>query len=641
MRKEFVPFSPPCISEEEIAEVVDTLRSDWITTGPKVKRFEEKFAAVVDAPAALALSSCTAALHLALVSLGIGPGDAVLTTPMTFCSGVNAIEQVGARPLLVDVEPDTLNIDPAKVREAINKLSARLNCGYRLKAILPVHLYGHPCEMDSLLEIARERRLAVIEDAAHSLPANYKGRTIGSQVPRSFVPVLTCYSFYATKNLTTAEGGMLTGPPEAVEEARIWSLHGMNRDAWKRYGAGNSWRYEVTCPGFKYNMTDLQASIGLHQLVKLYEFRARRFEIVWRYNAAFSRFDQFQIPVKREEVEHAWHLYALRLNLDRLNISRDQFIEELRARKIASSVHFIPIHLHPFYRDKYGYKPHDFPIAHREYLRLVSLPLHPRMTDQDVDDVIETVIDIAQKHNVRPVRPRVGLATQNDPPYGSFPGRSAETRSERPAMSKATGFAQSILHRAFDLTCAAVGLTLLSPLFVLVAAAIKFEDGGPVFFSQPRVGKNLRRFRLFKFRSMLPNSASISPLTAPEDSRITCVGRFLRKYKLDELPQLLNVVKGEMQLVGVRPEIERYVEIFPNEYEVLLQDRPGITDPATLIFRHEEQILQADTLEKQYVSQILPQKLKLSLKYSQARTFFSDLGILVRTVLGLKSPAAN
>jgi dTDP-4-amino-4,6-dideoxygalactose transaminase/lipopolysaccharide/colanic/teichoic acid biosynthesis glycosyltransferase len=641
MRKEFVPFSPPCISEEEIAEVVDTLRSDWITTGPKVKRFEEEFAAAVDAPAALALSSCTAALHLALVSLGIGPGDAVLTTPMTFCSGVNVIEQVGACPILVDVEPDTLNIDPAQVRETINRLSARLNCGYRLKAILPVHLYGHPCEMDSLLEIARERRLVVIEDAAHSLPATYKGRSIGSRVTRSRVPVLTCFSFYATKNLTTAEGGMLTGSPEAVEEARIWSLHGMNRDAWKRYGAGNSWRYEVTRPGFKYNMTDLQASIGLHQLVKLHEFRARRSEIVSRYNAAFSRFEQFQIPVKREEVEHAWHLYALRLNLDRLNISRDQFIEELGARKIASSVHFIPIHLHPYYRNKYGYKPHDFPIAHREYLRLVSLPLHPRMTDQDIDDVIEAVIDIAQKHTIRPARPRVGFATQNDPTYGSFQGRSAESRNEPPAMSKATRISQSIFHRAFDVTWAALGLTFLSPLFALIAIAIKLEDGGPVFFPQPRVGKELRRFRLFKFRSMIPNSGSISPLTAPGDSRITRVGRFLRKYKLDELPQLLNVVKGEMQLVGVRPEIERYVEIFPNEYEVLLQDRPGITDPATLVFRHEEEIFQAGTLEKQYVSQILPQKLKLSLKYSQARTFLSDLGILVRTVVGLKSQAAN
>jgi dTDP-4-amino-4,6-dideoxygalactose transaminase/lipopolysaccharide/colanic/teichoic acid biosynthesis glycosyltransferase len=641
MRKDFLPFSPPCISEEEIAEVVDTLRSDWITTGPKVKRFEEEFAAAVGAPAALALSSCTAALHLALVGLGIGPGDAVLTTPMTFCSGVNVIEQVGACPILVDVEPDTLNIDPAKVQEAINKLNAQLNGSYRLKAILPVHLYGHPCEMDSLLEVAREHQLTVIEDAAHALPASYKGRIIGSQLTPSSVPVLTCFSFYATKNLTTAEGGMLTGSPETVEETRAWSLHGMNRDAWKRYGAGNSWYYEVTRPGFKYNMTDLQAAIGLHQLVKLHGFRARRAEIARRYSAAFSRFEQFQIPVIRDEVEHAWHLYVLRLNLDRLNISRNQFIEELCARKIASSVHFIPIHVHPYYRDKYGYLPQDFPISHREYQRIVSLPLHPRMSDQDVDDVIDAVIDIADKHNFRINRLRVVPGMRIDPPDAGCPGASMETGIDLPAFSATTRITQSILHRAFDVTCAAMGLALLSPLFVAVATAIKFDDGGPVFFSQPRVGKDLRKFRLLKFRSMVPNSGGISPLTVPEDSRITRVGRFLRKYKLDELPQLVNVVKGEMQLVGVRPELERYVEVFPSEYEELLQDRPGITDLATLTFRHEEQCFHAGPLEKQYVSQILPRKLKLSLKYSRARTFFSDLGILFRTVLGLKSPAAH
>jgi dTDP-4-amino-4,6-dideoxygalactose transaminase/lipopolysaccharide/colanic/teichoic acid biosynthesis glycosyltransferase len=640
MRKEFLPFSPPCIGEEEIKEVVDTLRSDWITTGPKVKRFEEEFAAAVEAPAALALSSCTAALHLALVSLGIGPGDAVLTTPMTFCSGINVIEHVGAHPILIDVEPDTLNIDPAKVREAISESGVRVNRNYRLKAILPVHLYGHPCDMDSLLEAAQEHRLAVIEDAAHALPANYRGRTIGSQLASASVPVLTCFSFYATKNLTTAEGGMLTGSTEAVEEARLWSLHGMNRDAWKRYGARNSWYYEVTRPGFKYNMTDLQAAIGIHQLFKLSQFHARRAEIARRYNAAFSRFEQFQVPVKRDDVVHAWHLYVLRLNLGCLNISRNQFIEELATREIASSVHFIPIHLHPYYRDKYRYKPGDFPISHRESQRILSLPLHPRMSDQDVDDVIETVIDIAHKHRVRSNWPHVVPHVQINPPNARFPVGATETKGLR-ALSKATRITHSMFRRTFDLICAVTGLALLSPFFVTVAAAIKWEDGGPVFFSQPRVGKNLRKFRLLKFRSMAPNSAAISPLTAPEDSRVTRVGRFLRKYKLDELPQLVNVVKGEMQLVGARPELERYVEIFPGEYEVLLQDRPGITDLASLTFRHEEQIFQVGSLENQYLAQILPKKLELSLKYSQARTFFSDLGILIRTVLGFKSPAVN
>ena len=641
MRKTFLPFSPPCISEEEIAEVVDTLRSDWITTGPKVKRFEEKFAATVHAPAALALSSCTAALHLSLISLGIGPGDAVLTTPMTFCSGVHVIEQVGARPILVDVEPDTLNIDPRGVREAIETWSRGPNRSYQLKAILPVHLYGHACEMDSLLQIAQENGLAIIEDAAHALPARYKGRTIGSQAASFSVPVLSCFSFYATKNLTTAEGGMLTGPPEVLEEARIWSLHGMNRDAWKRYGAGSSWRYEVSRPGFKYNMTDLQAAIGLHQLEKLPLFGSRRAAIARRYDAAFSACGFFEIPAQRPEIEHAWHLYVLRLNLDRLTISRNEFIEQLAARKIAASVHFIPVHMHAFYREKYGYLPEDFPVAQREYHRIISLPLHPGMNGQDVEDVIAAVLDIASEHKLSFIRPRVvpGIQVEAGPADASMAcsGRLGSI----PEWRDLKRTARFMAHRVFDVGCAAIGLLLLAPVFFLIALAIKWEDGGPVLFCQWRVGKDLRKFRLIKFRSMVAEPADGSLLTAPDDPRITRVGRVLRKYKLDELPQLVNVVKGEMQLVGVRPEMDRYVEYFHAEYEVLLQDRPGITDLATLAFRQEEKMFQAGHLEKQYVSQILPRKLQLSLRYLHARSFLSDLGILIRTVLGLKSPASN
>lgn len=403
MRNEFLPFSPPYIGEEEIAEVVDTLRSGWITAGPKVKRFEQEFAATVGAPAALALNSGTAALHLALATLGIGPGDAVITTPMTFCSGVHVIEQVGARPVLVDIEPDTLNIDAVKVRASVEKLIREQGDIGRIKAILPVHLYGHPCEMDALLEIARDYKLAMIEDAAHALPARYKGHRIGSFACFSSVPILSCFSFYATKNLTTGEGGMLAGPADLLEEAGIWSLHGMSRDAWKRNGSEGSWYYEVDRPGFKYNMTDIQASIGSHQLRKLSRFRARRLEIVRRYNDAFSQFEQFQVPAERGDSEHAWHLYVLRLNTDRFDISRNQFIEELRVRNIASSVHFIPIHLHPYYRKKYGYDPEDFPIAHREYQRIISLPLSPGMEDRDADDVIEAVLDVSEKHGKRAI----------------------------------------------------------------------------------------------------------------------------------------------------------------------------------------------------------------------------------------------
>lgn len=381
MRDTFLPFSPPMIGEEEIDEVVDTLRSEWITTGPKTKKFEDEFKNYFNAPAALALNSCTAALHISLIALGIGPGDEVITTPMTFCSTVNVIEHVGARPVLVDVQPDTLNIDPEKIEKAITP---------RTKAILPVHYAGHPADLDYIYEIAKKHNLFVIEDAAHAVSAKYKGKFIGS----GNNPV--CFSFYATKNLTTAEGGMLTGDPEFIEKARVISLHGMSKDAWKRYSKEGSWYYEVVMPGFKYNMTDIQASMGIWQLKKLERFQARRREIVRMYNEHFSKEEALEIPVKRPYVEHAWHLYALRLNTDVLRIDRNEFIDELAKRNIGTSVHFIPVHIHPYYRKKYGYKPDDFPVAYSNYLREVSIPLCPRLTDEDVYDVIEAIMDIVK-----------------------------------------------------------------------------------------------------------------------------------------------------------------------------------------------------------------------------------------------------
>jgi len=395
MRKTFLPFSPPMIGEEEIDEVIDTLRSDWITTGPKVKRFESEFARFVHAPDALAVSSCTAALHLSLLALGIGPGDAVLTTALTFCSGVHVIEHVGATPILCDVEPDTLNLDPRAIRSRIELAEKML--GLRVRAIMPVHLYGHPCDRDAILQIAAEYNLAVIEDAAHSLPATYKSRPIGSGSVSDSVPVLTCFSFYATKNLTTAEGGMLTGHKALIDRARCWSLHGMQTDAWKRYGNHGSWFYDVTCPGFKYNMTDIQAAMGIHQLRKLPELHARRRAIVEQYQRAFRTCTGIEVPCEKPDVQHGWHLYVLRLDRDRLHVSRDEFIHRMRVRNIGCSVHFIPIHLHRYYRDRYGLKPDDFPVAKREFERIVSLPLTPRMSDADVQDVIDAVTDIVEE----------------------------------------------------------------------------------------------------------------------------------------------------------------------------------------------------------------------------------------------------
>ncbi|MBE3550225.1 MAG: DegT/DnrJ/EryC1/StrS family aminotransferase [Brockia lithotrophica] len=382
MRDSFLPFSPPMIGEEEIREVIDTLRSEWITTGPKTKEFERRFQEFLGAPGALALNSCTAALHTALVTLGIGPGDEVVTTPHTFAATANVIEHVGARPVLVDVEPDTLNIDPSRIEAALTP---------RTRAILPVHFAGHPADLDPIREIAQKHGLALIEDAAHALPARYRGRMIGSG------PNPVAFSFYATKNLTTAEGGMLTGAPDFLERASIFALHGMTRDAWKRYGKEGSWYYEVTVPGFKYNMTDIQASLGLHQLKKLPEFHRRRREIAARYTAVFSEREELVVPVERPDVEHAWHLYVLRLNLSALTIDRSRFIEELKRRNIGTSVHFIPIHLHPYYREKYGYRPEDFPVSYENYLRSISLPLHPGLGDRDVEDVIEAVLDVVRE----------------------------------------------------------------------------------------------------------------------------------------------------------------------------------------------------------------------------------------------------
>ncbi|MDQ6877306.1 MAG: DegT/DnrJ/EryC1/StrS aminotransferase family protein [Candidatus Dormibacteraeota bacterium] len=387
MRNRFLPYSQPAIGEEEVAEVVDCLRSGWITTGPRVQRFEAEFATWSGAERAVALSSCTAALHLALTVLGLGKGSSVISSTFTFCSSIHVIEHVGSHPVLVDVDPLTLNIDPVQVERA----AAESN----VKAVLPVHLYGHPCDMDALRAVAEQRRLALVEDAAHALGARYRGRLIGGRGWGVGSDAnLVAFSFYATKNLTTAEGGMLTGPAELVEAARLWSLHGMSRDAYLRYSAQGEWHYDVVAPGFKYNMTDIQAALGLVQLRRFAAMQERRTTIAQAYTAAFNQFEEITPPPERLEVDHAWHIYSIRLNLDQLRIDRGQFINELKRRNIGTSVHFIPIHLHRYYREKYGLRPEDFPVATREYERIVSLPLHPGLSDGDVQDVIQAVEDV-------------------------------------------------------------------------------------------------------------------------------------------------------------------------------------------------------------------------------------------------------
>ncbi|MEA2235582.1 MAG: hypothetical protein QOC81_306 [Thermoanaerobaculia bacterium] len=381
IRESFLPFARPDIDDDEIREVTEALRSGWVTTGPKTKQFEREFAAAVGAKHAVALNSCTAALHLSLEAAGVGPGDEVITTPYTFAASAEVIRYFDARPVLVDVDVETLNIRPELIEPAVTT---------RTKAIIPVHIAGVAANLDPIIDIARRHHLAVIEDAAHSFPTRYKGRLIGS------IGDLTCFSFYATKTITTGEGGMITTNDDALaERCRIMSLHGISKDAWKRYTAEGSWYYEIIAPGFKYNMTDIAAALGLAQLRKAERMFRRREQIAGRYTEAFAGMPELQVPGAPAYSTHAWHLYMLRLHLDRLSIDRAAFIDCLRERNIGVSVHFIPLHVHPYYRETYGYAPEDFPIAYREYLREISLPIYSTMSDDDVDSVINAVMDVA------------------------------------------------------------------------------------------------------------------------------------------------------------------------------------------------------------------------------------------------------
>lgn len=384
VREAFLPYNQPDIEQAEIDEVVDALRSGWITTGPKTKEFERRFAAYVGSCHAIAVNSCTGGLHVALAAAGIGPGDEVIVPTMTFCATANVVIHLGATPIIVDVKPDTLNIDPQRLEAAITP---------RTRAVIPVHLYGHPCDMDSINEIAKDHQLLVVEDAAHAVGAEWHGRRVGTLSPA------TAFSFYATKNLTTAEGGMITtDDDEYAEKMRIWTLHGISHDAWKRYSAEGSWYYEVVAPGFKYNLTDLQSALGLHQLARLEAMTQRRAELASRYTEGLSDLPAIELPACHSGVRHTWHLYAIRLRLSMLTIDRATFIEQLRAEGIGTSVHFIPLHRQPYYADRFGFEPSDFPVADAAYERLISLPLYTRMSERDLDDVVEAVRRVVQRN---------------------------------------------------------------------------------------------------------------------------------------------------------------------------------------------------------------------------------------------------
>ncbi|MGB5847084.1 MAG: DegT/DnrJ/EryC1/StrS family aminotransferase [Ignavibacteriaceae bacterium] len=383
MKNDFLLFHKPFISEEEVDEIVDTVRSGWLSMGPKTIRFENNFSEYIGVNKSVAVSSWTAAGHLSLEAFGIKEGDEVIVPTMTFPATAEIVCYFKAKPVIVDVDEDTLNISLEAIEKAITP---------KTKAIIPVHYGGQPCDLDEIHAIANKHNIKVLEDAAHSLPAKYKGKKIGT------ISDVTCFSFYATKTLSTGEGGMIcTNDEEIAERVKIMRLHGINRDAWKRYTESGSWYYEVVAPGYKYNFTDLQASLGLPQLKKVDTMWNSRKRIAAKYTEALKDLDMIQLHTIKPDRDSSWHLFPIRLYLDRITKNRAQIINELREKKIGVGVHFMPVHQHLYYSETFNLSDAEYPVASAAFPRLMSLPIYPGMTDDNVDKVIDVLINILNK----------------------------------------------------------------------------------------------------------------------------------------------------------------------------------------------------------------------------------------------------
>lgn len=386
IRDTFIPYNLPDISEEEVTAVADTVRSRWLAKGPRTLQFEKEFAEYVGAKHAVAMNSCTAALHVALLTQNLQPGDEVITTPMTFASSANTIVHAGGVPVFADIDYTTGCIDPAEIEKKITP---------RTRGIVPVHYSGQVCDLDRIYEIADRHGLFVSEDAAHALCSRYKGRLIGNRLHDT-----ASYSFYATKNLATGDGGMLvTDKDEIAQRARVLSGQGMSQNAWNRYAKGGKWRYDICEFGYKYNMFDLQAALGLTQLHRLEEMQQARLKIAELYQREFAGIDACDPPVVPDYTEHCWHLYVLRIRPELLTIDRDRFIEELNARNVGTSVHFIPVHTMSIYQKTFGLKEGDYPMAEKHFERLISLPLYPSLPLEDAQYVVDAVRDIVETYH--------------------------------------------------------------------------------------------------------------------------------------------------------------------------------------------------------------------------------------------------
>ena len=383
MKNKFIPFHKPYLTDDEINEVIDALKSGWWTTGPKAVRFENEFNSYIGSRFSVAVSSWTAAAHLALEAINLKPGDEVIVPSFTFTACAEIVCYFKAKPVIVDVQRDTYNIDPKEIEKAITK---------NTKVIIPVHYGGQPCDMDEILDIARKNNLYIIEDAAHALPSFYKGKIIGT------LGDVTCFSFYATKTLATGEGGMIcTDNEEVAKRCSIMRLHGINSDAWKRYSEEGSWYYEVIAPGYKYNFTDIQAALGLAQLKKINELQAKRKEIFDLYNEGFEDNEFIRLYKIKEDRVSSYHLYPIELNINRLKVSRSRFIEELKERGIGASVHFIPLYRHPYYQKTFNLKPENYPVSEKIYKGIITLPIWPGMKISQIKQVIDNVNSLIKK----------------------------------------------------------------------------------------------------------------------------------------------------------------------------------------------------------------------------------------------------
>lgn len=387
VREKFLIFGSPDIGKKEIQEVVHSLETGWLGTGPKVARFEEMVKECIGTKYALALNSCTAGLHLSLMACGVGPGDEVITTAMTFGATANVIEHTGAKPVLCDIKLPSMNIDPEQIKKKITS---------RTKVIMPVHMAGRPCDMDEITRLAKDHKLKIVEDAAHAFGAEYKGKKIGT------IGDLTAFSFYVTKNLITGEGGMVTTDVQEYSEfIQLYALHGMSKGAWKRYSDEGYKHYLIEAPGYKYNMMDLQAAIGIHQLEDFDKHQAKRKEVWGEYNKRLANLP-IQLPAEPDQdTTHAYHLYTILLDLARLDVDRDTILEALKAENVGAGVHFIAIPLHPYYKEKYGFIRGDFPNSEFVSDRTISIPFSSKLTKNDIDDVVNALSKILhyyQKH---------------------------------------------------------------------------------------------------------------------------------------------------------------------------------------------------------------------------------------------------